>query len=177
MPTALLCAAAATLMAALDGAAADRCLPSSARLSTAPPASGRPVVFEMDNWETQTLVTHAAMILLRDTLGLNVTHKVHPGGSSLYGRAAKGGANGTCATCGDGVDANMEVWPNTKQAARAQWMCTSGACGTASVSERDCVHETKHTATGQSSMFVKVRDPVAMAADVVNFWRSYKTER
>ena len=144
MQAALLCAAAAVRLAHSP------CLPRHEDAEMVRVVSDRPVVFEMDNWESQTLLTWAAMILLRDTLGLNVTLRTEAGGSALYERAARGGANGTCATCGHGVDANMEVWPNTKMQARAEWMCASTACGAASANQRDCVHETKHTATGQS---------------------------
>eukprot|EP01043_Picozoa_sp_COSAG02_P095119 COSAG02_NODE_31506_length_532_cov_1.182448_1_plen_73_part_10 len=33
----------------------------------------RPVVFEMDNWPSQRLVSHAVQILLRDQFGINTS--------------------------------------------------------------------------------------------------------
>ena len=133
---------------------------------------GRPIVLEIDNWPSQRLLTVATQILLTDKFGLNVTLSEQPGGADLYERAARTGGDGD-----DGVDANMEVWPDSKREARARWLCNS-TCGAVSLHEQNCVVESSHSALGESTMSVTVRDPAALVGQLpTNFWRSYKTQR
>ena len=138
---------------------------SNATVASSMLQQARPVVLEANNWETHSLVTHVAKILLEEGLGESVALQ-HHGGGAVYERAAKAQ-----------IDANLEVWPNGKHAARQKWLCANAVSDHSDCSSSapgPCAVEQFHTAVGRSAQsYVASANYSQLLQAAPDFWRSY----
>ena len=117
------------------------------------------VSLEIDNWDTHILVTRAAKILIEEAMGTPVVLHCEglacDAGSAIYQRVAE-----------RTVDANMEAWAGSKQAARSQWLCKyrTGPCAV----------EQFHTYTGSSAQTFAA-SPTGVTVPDQDYWKRYMT--
>ena len=93
------------------------------------PAStiSRSVTIERLNWESSSLLAHAAGILVEEALGIHVSFSLANSSGGAFRRIGEGPA-----------DASLEVWPNSfsDMAAQNQWVCNSCSAASAQAIRR-----------------------------------------
>jgi ABC-type branched-subunit amino acid transport system substrate-binding protein len=111
------------------------------------------LILETNNWDTHTITSFVAAILLKERVGYNVAFIQTAGAGGTFGRMAPREAHMP-------VHANVEVWPNTKLAQIAKWSTTTTNAGMLG-------------AIGREGLFMtsKLRDEQEKGGVFPEYWR------
>ena len=93
------------------------------------------LILETNDWDTHTIMSFVAAILLKERVGYNVAFVQTAGAGGTFERMAPREAHIP-------VHANVEVWPNSKLAQIAKWSATTTNAGVLGAVGRDGLYMT-----------------------------------
>jgi len=111
------------------------------------------LIIETNDWDTHTITSFVAAILLKERVGYNVAFIQTAGAGGTFGRMAPREAHMP-------VHANVEVWPNSKLAQIAKWSAATTNAGALGAVGRDGLYMTS-----------KLRDEEAKGGVFPEYWR------